>query len=113
MCLIEGLGIKLHQKCSGVREIPLLSDTLCNMAGFLRNSASADHWAGRTHRLGWEGDLVEVRCFRGCHPDLPTNHRERIDRTESKEGGDPSDKDIRSPPVLDHIPLYSPLYGGV
>jgi len=23
------------------------------------------------------------------------------------------DPDIRSPPVLDHIPLYSPLYGGV
>jgi len=23
------------------------------------------------------------------------------------------DKDIRSPPLLDQIPLYSPLYGGV
>ena len=27
-------------------------------------------------------------------------------------GGD-GDKDIRPPPVLDHIPVYSPLYGCV
>ena len=30
-----------------------------------------------------------------------------------QEGGGEDEKYIRSPPVLDHIPLHSPLYGGV
>jgi len=92
-------SLSLHSACSGLSIQPA--------SPFPRKQVSRERESERGER---EARINRLRALRASERERG-RHTQRAARAQAASSEDV--KAIRPPPALDHIPLYSPLYGGV